>query len=468
MRRACIRNLGFTLLVGTTASVHQADAGDCPQSTGPDIVIAGLSSIVRFGGVDGVSGYAIGTDACNVGDTPADWNAHTPAHPVIAQHMYRLRDGRFEQIGMSWVKHGFQAMTGSTCCVCQPPGSNQLLGVGCSDLYSAAWNGDQDGFLGIGGLGQRSEINASTGEFPFPYATLGMDGDAIYKRLQLRNDDLDPSLNPGARYFGEGHYVTADDSAAGNMDNNVSYREATVDFFMDGGWVMGFAGLTQREQPALMVWAMMDADVVVNSVDVPGDGRFMLGSRCTENPSGTWHYEYALYNMNSHRSARSFAVPAPPGVTVTNPGFSDVDYHSGEIYDAADWPPLLATPTISWTTQVFETNPNANALRWGTLYNFWFDADAPPEMAESDITLFRPGTPASVPIGACVPAGAPVIPGDSDGDGDVDLFDYAAYPDCVSGPGVPSAPGCEIFDFDADGDVDLPDFGGLLLAFDGG
>ena len=32
--------------------------------------------------------------------------------------------------------------------------------------------------------------------------------------------DLDPAQNAGALYFGEGHYVTPDDAAAGNDDNN--------------------------------------------------------------------------------------------------------------------------------------------------------------------------------------------------------------------------------------------------------
>ena len=34
-------------------------------------------------------------------------------------------------------------------------------------------------------------------------------------------------------------------------------------------------------------------------------------------------------------------------------------------------------------------NPNANALRWGTIYNFWFDATAAAETAKT-IDLFKP------------------------------------------------------------------------------
>ena len=38
---------------------------------------------------------------------------------------------------------------------------------------------------------------------------------------------------------------------------------------------------------------------------------------------------------------------------------------------------------------------------------------------------------------------------------------------CLGGPGVPAAPGCEGLDLDTDGDVDLIDFGQLQLFFTG-
>ena len=47
---------------------------------------------------------------------------------------------------------------------------------------------------------------------------------------------------------------------------------------------------------------------------------------------------------------------------------------------------------VSWSTETFDQNPDANALRWGTLYNFRFDADVPPTTGEARIGLFEPGT----------------------------------------------------------------------------
>jgi predicted outer membrane repeat protein len=57
--------------------------------------------------------------------------------------------------------------------------------------------------------------------------------------------------------------------------------------------------------------------------------------------------------------------------------------------------------------------------------------------------------------------------GDTDCDLDVDLFDYGAWGDCVTGPGGGAAGSCVIFDFDADGDVDLMDYREFQLMFAG-
>jgi len=79
---------------------------------------------------------------------------------VIAQNFYRYKGGRFEQIGQSWLKHGFGSANGP-CPVCvPPPQGSQQLGVGCSDAYNAFANGYQDF------MGPRSDVNATTGFYP--------------------------------------------------------------------------------------------------------------------------------------------------------------------------------------------------------------------------------------------------------------------------------------------------------------
>lgn len=50
------------------------------------------------------------------------------------------------------------------------------------------------------------------------------------------------------------------------------------------------------------------------------------------------------------------------------------------------------------------------------------------------------------------------LPGDIDGDRDIDENDYTLFPACFGGPDPPVAASCRVYDFDADRDVDLFDF----------
>jgi hypothetical protein len=110
-----------------------------------------------------------------------------------------------------------------------------------------------------------------------------------------------------------------------------------------------------------------------------------------------------LFNVNSDRAAGSFSVPVPEAVTLSGVSFHDVNYHSGEPYDAADWTFARTGPSALWSSEDFASNPNANALRWSTTYNFRFDADAPPEEANLTIGLFKPGTPETLTVSAPAP-----------------------------------------------------------------
>jgi hypothetical protein len=441
----------------------------CPSAAGPDIIVGDIWDVRQWGTVDGVTGYSIATDSCNVGDDVIQFQRLTSEHPLIAQHIYRLKDGRIEQIGMSWVKHAFGAATLNTCCVCQNPGDGALLGVGCSDPYSASTNGDQDGLGGgtFGGLGRRSDVDPWTGVFPFPYPTQGESGDAVFKRMQVRNDDMDPVLNEGASYFVESQYIAPDDSLAGNQSNNASYRPISIGDLQEGGFAFDLSGSTAREKPAIEAWRDCDPDVDIQTVQVPDEGQFRLAYLATENGDGTWHYEYALYNMNSDRAAGRLFLAITEGVNVSNIGFGDVDYHSGEIYDGTDWESFGPEGgSLSWSTVSFDENPDANALRWGTTYNFRFDADGPPIESKATIGLFKPGTPSSVEVTAVVPSLAGGD-GDCDGDNDVDLRDFGHFQLCFAGPGTPVSKACRCADFNGDEDVDLIDFGAFQKAFTG-
>ncbi len=376
-------------------------------ASGPDVIVGELYEITRWGsgtsnGVP-VQAYSVGTISCNVGDTPLLWIANTNQHPIISGNMYRLdvTNGRFEQIGQSWLKHGFTALQGTVCSSdCQAYPNGTRLGVNCSDPYSASLNGSQSG------LGPKWEVNASTGSFPYPF-TNSVGSGTIFKRLQVPTADLQ---TPNALYFVSSMYVAPDDAAAGNSLNNASYRRITVN---PSTFAAALVDSTQRTKPAIFAWKdhglganQPDPAVFISHVDIPTDGRVYVGAKAINLGGGRWRYEYAIQNLNSHRSVQGVSIPLPNVSvgTVSGQGFNDVDYHSGEPFALTDWAPTTTSTSVSWASQTFAQNPNANALRWDTIYSYRFECDVPPAAGPVTLTLFRPGTPSSVTVNTIIPS----------------------------------------------------------------
>jgi subtilisin-like proprotein convertase family protein len=379
MRRAHL--LGWTgCLVAALATPARA--------SGPDVIVGSCSDVGYYGPVGTLHGYAVGTTSCNIGDTILQWVSSTNHHPVIAQNMYRLKNGRIEQIGMSWLKHAFAVAPGDTCDTCT--GSGGGLHPGCSDPYGSGLNGGQTR------LGPRSEVNALTGAYPYPYILNWQStGDNIFKRIQVEEADIDPALNAGALYFVEGHYISFDDAAAGNGYNNASYRRVIV----NSGLTISVTGATAREKPAIMAWAehglgvgVPDPDVTLHSVDDPDGGRFWVASKASDLGGGQWHYEYAVFNLNSDRSLRGFLTPRDPAGSESAVGWHGVESHSDEPYSNAAWSNTVQTAGVVWNTDAHSVDPNANAVRWSTMHNFWFDSDQPPVNTFATLELFKPGS----------------------------------------------------------------------------
>jgi hypothetical protein len=226
----------------------QSSGSCCPNSEGVSIgASATVGSIVAYG---------LGTSSCNVGDENVLWIDSSPYHPIIPQNMYRLETvngaTRFEQIGQSWSKYAFTALTFYVCganptqspSTCSGQGGS-VLGVGCSDPYTASRNATQSS------AGPRYQCNPFTAVFPdnggsvrtaWPATT-----DATSRRIRVNTADL---AHPGALYFGECMYISRNDACFGNGKNNASYRRFTGGpgtITLQGA--MGGAG-THRGQPA--------------------------------------------------------------------------------------------------------------------------------------------------------------------------------------------------------------------------
>jgi hypothetical protein len=364
------------------------------MTTGPDVIVGAIPNRSNYSAIGGIDAFSIGTTSCNIGDQNLLWFANTPDHPVISQNFFRYLDGKFEQIGQSWLKHGFSTINNGICGSC-PGGLGSQLPPSCSDPYGSGLNGSQ------GGLGPKFEINAYTGVFPMPFTGDGQGGNSIFKRCQFALADVGM---PGAQYAVSSQYVMPDDAAAGNGLNNCSWREATV-----GGTptdrTIALTGSTFATETPIDAWKFFDNDVEIVDVDVPNEGRFNVGFKGTDLGNGQYEYEFAVHNLNSHRSAQAFRVSFPAGANISNIGFHDVEYHSGEPFSGTDWTSTVNADNIVFATQTFAQNANANALRWGTVYNFRFTSDQLPGNTISfDIDLFRPGTPNTVSSGFAPPS----------------------------------------------------------------
>src|SRR6266478_4732592 len=395
-------------------ALNQPGVGTVP---GPDVIVGNLLDFVQSqtGSVGGRVGLALGTDACNKGTIDVDWFAlPSNDHPFIPQNVYRMSGGatnndRFEQIGQSWGKHAFAAASSDSCGFgCNGVGGDHL-GSGCSDAYGAGLNGSQ------GGIGSRAWVNPFTGSFPGSTANdhSGHSHDVTSHRILVDVNDLNTSLNPGATYFAEAEYIVPHEGTwcqshpdQCNMYNNASYRPYTVTGINQPFSFTG-AGATVREHPAIVAWT----GATVNQIqpDQGNDGIWFMGYKVTNPTTGVWHYEYALYNQNLDRAIQSFSVPVGPGVNISNIGFHAPPQHPGFLHDgtqgdagysSAPWTVTQVASSITWTSETFAQNQNANAIRFGTLYNFRFDADQPPNPTNAMVGYFKTGSPTFVGVQA--------------------------------------------------------------------
>ncbi len=381
---------------------------------GPDI-IAGDMGVVgglqQFGSNGTQVGLGISTTSCNAGNVPVNCFAMPEVnHPVILHNLYRMSSGsdnneRFEQVGQAWVKHVFGADQADACFICQPGGDFTHLGVGCSDTYDSGQNATQSD------LGSRAWINPFTGVFSSNARVhTGHTHTGTSHRILVEGSDLNTTLNPGATYYAEIQYISSDEYAwcqthpgQCNMYNNASYRRFNVSGTTS--FTFSAVGNTTRMSAAVHAWT----GATIHPIEPePGvDGRAFIAYKVTNPSAGVWHYEYAIYNENLDRAIQSFSVPLGCGITLSNLGFHGPlnepgSANDGTLGDAgfsnAAWTSNQTTEAVSWSTETFAQNQNANAARWGTLYNFRFDSNKPPLATQAAIGFFKTGAPVTVGI----------------------------------------------------------------------
>jgi len=400
--------------VATQTVLPPLNRGETGTNPGPDVVVGDLSGLAQFGSSEGTRvGLAVGTDSCNFGTVDLDWFAN-PAndHPVIPQNLYRISStgDRIEQIGQSSVKHAFTALTNNICSLgCNGVGGSHL-GSGCSDPYGAGLNSGPS-------LGSRAWINPFTGFYPRndsatpnnDHSTHNDSSHPTAHRILVEIADLSTTSNPGASYVAEAQYITPHEyvwcqanPGQCNMYNNVSYRLYTV-----SGTTSPFSfsanGSTQRMHPAVDAWT--GATHVTIEPERGIDGVAQVAYKVTQLSPTLWHYEYAVYNQILDRGIQSFSVPIGNGVTLSNLGFhmppqqpaygADGTMNNAG-FSSTPWTATQNPGMMIWSTETALANPNANAIRWGTMYNFRFDADKPPAQMFATVGFYKTGQPVNV------------------------------------------------------------------------
>jgi hypothetical protein len=375
-------------------------------------------------------GLSVATTSWNIGLKDCQWfSIPNENHPFIVMNMYRLKDDRFEQIGMSHIKHGFYAL-GSHQCGGPPcsyePGHSQgsWLGTDCTDTYSAPLNAVQSG------MGPKYEVNPWTGLWDYSGSHMqGSHGhDNIQHRIQVHDADLDPATNDGATYYSEGFYVMLDDTDA---ISSASWKEVGITGGAPGGhwtFLMSSSGVLPEMGFAIKAWPGATHTLIAEQIPVKEftspDGRCSLAAKATDIGGGMWHYEYAMLNIDMDRQVGSFSIPITDSMIVTNVGFHAVEHHDEPFntrdpdavpIDNAPWVPAVTADSITWSTL---TNP----IRWNHLYNFRFDSNRPPVDATVTVGLFRTGTPSEL-TGLTVGPSLECI-GDINDDNEVGVNDF--------------------------------------------
>lgn len=368
----------------------------------------------------------------NIGTSSVAWNAmfnlnnneqpqppyNNDQHPYLVWNLYRVdANGAIKQIGVSAAKHAFYSVNYQ--CGCDPGHSPSVVYPTCQDNYSGATN-DFDDYLG-----PRSEIVPATGR----WGRCGsiFDPTCSGKKVPGTNDpqgsidpqrhmlvlesDITPALNPGAQYYFEYWYVVRDDL---NVYNSMGYR--AIENFRK---VLGGDGISSIWQfdtgalingPYINTWIPPPETAAIDSDNVEiatPEGHARIAVRTYALGNGMYHYDYAVMNIDfahavidpahptddltadpqglkllSSIGFNRFSVPIGADVNISNLTFADADANATN-----DWTSAVAGGHITWQA------PDDNALNWGTLYAFGFDADHAPNSGNLALALTQPDSP---------------------------------------------------------------------------
>ncbi len=360
---------------------------------GPDLVVSHVgrnNSWTFHGETGGQAAYSFRNTTCNLGNVEVNWN------PVLVENLYQVIDGGIRQLGAGFAVPKTCALNKSGCGTCQPT-TCVSLGIGCADTSAV-----NDGALGWG----RWQIDGNLGTWSGSPSGPCCEHPTLAGRIFAQVSDLE---DPAGRIIAESLFINEHDQSFGNGANNASWTEMLVpDHRFPNG-----TGTTAVGEPAIFAWQDQFPDVQIEAVSIADEGGagvhgfLWVGSRARDLGNGLWRYDYAVQNLTSERGVRSFTVTGACGaLTPLSMESHGAPHHSGSPYDSTPWVSTPLGATLSWATDTFAQNANANAIRWGTLHSFSFETAAPPAQGTVELGLFKPGPQSTMTAAARVPFSA--------------------------------------------------------------
>lgn len=316
----------------------------------------------------------------NVGTADVPWylkfTANSPPynndqHPYLNWAVYREIDNRFEQIGLSELKHAFF----STNVNCSCPGGN-ILGVGCGDLYGRASNDLSNA------LGPRTELEAYTGiwdncgSFFDPIPCTGSQQNSSGgpttgdNRLSIDPNDIVPNL------YMQAWYVVRDDI---NIFNSMGYKRFNPEL-INTTWVT-------NTDPAFSNGAALDNYVPKNTISgmqssqtiATNEGHFTVAVKVIDLGGGLYRYNYAIENYDFDPEFINFHIPLDDSSSLSDTVFIDPDKNG-----ANNWQFNRASNSLNVIGNV------SNTQDWGMMFSFSFTTNAAPAKSQISIDAANP------------------------------------------------------------------------------
>jgi len=362
-------------------------AGNCLTSpnfqagVGVDVRLVTIGAIDWKGNVLGSDKIIIAPSAEleNIGTADVPWylkfTQDSPPydndqHPYLTWYVFREVDNRFEQIGISGVKHAFF----STNINCSCPGGN-VLGVGCGDVYGSNNNNQANA------LGPREEISAfeglweNCGSFFDPTCTGSQQNtsgatETGLNRLSISPSDIVPNL------YMQAWYLIRDDT---NIFNSMGYAQFNPTL-VNTTWVMNPSNnftsgpAIHNYVPANSISATQASNTVTTN-----EGHYTVAVKVIDLGNDLYRYNYAIENYDFDPRFDQFIIPLYDSPLITDMVFSDPDDDN-----LNDWDFNFSN------NQLQVTGSNTNEQDWGMLFSFSFTAPAPPRQGIFTINVAEP------------------------------------------------------------------------------